>query len=232
MSNQRGFKESVPNIVNANEPHMALVLLLDTSASMGVKFNNGETPIKQLNLAVNRFKEEVCEDKLTRSILDIAIVEFNTDYHPVQPFVPIEQMKPVNLVATGTTNMAPAVEEALRMIDERVRFYKRTTEPYKPWIVMISDGYSSGVEDVAAKVQQLIAADKLQFWSLGVEGYDSKLLHMFSERVMKLNGYDFHGFFDWMNKSMRAISVSSPGENPRLDNLPDNVDKDKDPNVW
>lgn len=222
--NQKSFYEDAPSIVNANEPHMACLLLLDTSGSMT------GAPIEQLNNALNQFKLEVCEDNMTRDILDIAIVEFNTDVRLVQPFVPIEYMEPVQLQAGGGTNMAPAIQLAIDMVSERSRFYRRSgTEPYKPWIIMISDGFGGEVSGIAETIRGLEADNKIKFFSLGVEGYDSKTLHQLSgEKVMKLRGYDFTSFFNWVNKSMRSVSLSSPGERPKGVPLPENVDKDTD----
>ena len=222
--NQKSFYEDAPSIVNANEPHMACLLLLDTSGSMT------GAPIEQLNNALNQFKLEVCEDNMTRDILDIAIVEFNTDVRVVQPFVPIEYMEPVQLQAGGETNMAPAIQLAIDMVSERSRFYRRSgTEPYKPWIIMISDGFGGDISGIAETIRGLEADNKIKFFSLGVEGYDSKTLHQLSgEKVMKLRGYDFTSFFNWVNKSMRSVSLSSPGERPKGVPLPENVDKDTD----
>jgi uncharacterized protein YegL len=36
---------------------------------------------------------------------------------------------------------------------------------------------------------------------------------------------DFTSFFNWVSKSMRSISVSSPGEKAKGERLPENVDK-------
>jgi uncharacterized protein YegL len=223
MNEQKTYSDSVPTIINASEPHMACLLLLDTSGSMC-----GE-PIDELNKALNTFKLEVCEDKATRSILDVAIIEFNTEVNTVQPFLPIEQMKTVELTAEGGTNMAPAIELAIDMVAERSRFYRRSgSEPYKPWIIMISDG-GADVSQIAEEVRSQEAKGKLKFFSLGVGSYDSQTLHQLSgEKVMKLKGYDFTGFFDWVNKSMRSVSQSSPGERPKGIPLPENIDKDTD----
>ena len=223
MNEQKNYSDSVPTIINASEPHMACLLLLDTSGSMC-----GE-PIDELNKALNTFKLEVCEDKATRSILDVAIIEFNTEVNTVQPFLPIEQMKTVELTAEGGTNMAPAIELAIDMVAERSRFYRRSgSEPYKPWIIMISDG-GADVSQIAEEVRSQEAKGKLKFFSLGVGSYDSQTLHQLSgEKVMKLKGYDFTGFFDWVNKSMRSVSQSSPGERPKGIPLPENIDKDTD----
>lgn len=215
-----------PRIVNANESHMACLLLLDTSGSM-----QGE-PIDALNQAVNDFKTQVLQDERTGAILDIAIVEFNNNTRVVQEFVPIGIMNPVNLQAGGGTNMAPAVEKAITMVDERYNFYLSTgAQPYKPWIVLISDGVpdiGNNIDGVAQKVREKEAQGKLKLFSLGVEGYDPVTLHKLSgEKVMRLRGFDFTGFFgDWLVKSMRVISHSVPGQRLFLPPLPQNVDKD------
>jgi uncharacterized protein YegL len=219
---QRSFGE-IPSIINASEPHMALVFLLDTSYSM-----DGE-PIRQLNAGLNRFKEEVCKDSQTKGILDIALIEFNCDHKIVQEFTPIEYMQPVNLVVGGSTNMAPAIREALRMVDERSRFYRRTgTEPYKPWVFLITDGAPTDSESqIAAATQEIKAmeaAGKVSFRSLGVGGYDPTTLRRFcGEKVLELDGADFSSFFNWVNKSMRSVSQSSPGERPQPVALEGNV---------
>lgn len=220
---QRGFFDDAPPIVNGNEPHMACLFLLDTSGSMA-----GE-PVEELMAGLNRFKNEVLEDRRTRGILDVAIVEFNSTVRVVQDFVPIEYMKPVSLSARGGTDMNGGLRTAIDMTVERGRFYRRTgTQPYCPWIVMITDGYpNDSIDAVAEEIQSLDQQDKLRLWSLAVKGADTDLLLKLGhgKRVLALEGYDFTGFFDWVNKSMRSISVSSPGEKARGQELPDNVDK-------
>ena len=220
---QRGFFDDAPPIVNANMPHMACLFLLDTSGSMA-----GE-PVEELMAGLNRFKNEVLEDRRTRDILDVAIVELNSTVRVVQDFVPIEYMEPVSLSARGGTDMNGGLRTAIDMIVERGRFYRRTgTQPYRPWIVMITDGYpNDSIHAVAEEIQSLDQQDKLRLWSLAVKGADTDLLLKLGhgKRVLALEGYDFTGFFDWVNKSMRSISVSSPGEKARGQELPDNVDK-------
>lgn len=224
MVEQRNYNDEVPTIVNANEPHMACLLILDTSGSM-----SGQ-PINELNIGLNKFKAEVCQDKTTRDVLDIAIIQFNDSPEVVQEFVPIEYMQAVNLTAGGGTNMEPAITMAIQMVNERSRFYRRSgTEPYKPWIIMISDGFGGNVDNIANTIHEMEEKQKLKFFSLGVEGYDPAVLHQLSgEKVMKLKNYDFTSFFDWVNKSMRSVSVSSPSEKPKGVQLPENVDKDTD----
>lgn len=230
---QRDFRDGAPTVVNANEPHMACLFLLDTSSSM-----DGE-PIKELNDGINRFKEEACMDKKTQNVLDVAIVEFNTFVKTVLPFTPITMMEPINLIAGGGTDMVSGLRTAIDMVNERYRFYRRGagSEPYCPWIVMITDGYpnefscdgglSPRLQAIAEEIRLLDEQDKMRLWSLAVSGANESLLMKlgYGKRVLRLKGYDFSKFFDWVNKSMRAISASVPGQKAKGQELPDNVDK-------
>ena len=212
--------EDAPKIINSNEPHMALLFLLDTSGSMYGK------PIEELNEGINRFKKQVCEDAKTKAILDVAIIEFNSTWRVLQDFVPVEYMEEVHLEANGSTYLKEPLNKAIEMVDERSRFYRRSgSEPYKPWIVLISDGKPfDEPEELVSTIEAMVSKEKLAFWSLAVNDADLELLHKLSgKRVLKLEEYDFKGFFDWVNKSMRAVSTSSPGEKVKGQELPDTV---------
>ncbi len=214
----------VPQIVNASEPHMALMFLVDTSGSM-----DGQ-PITELNNGLNRFKQQVCKDPKTKDILDISIIRFSTDWEIVQDFTPIEYMQPVNFEADGSTYMAEALHKSIELVNERSRFYRRSgTEPYKPWIVLISDGAPfDDIDSMATEINEMVDNDKLAFWSLAVPGANKDVLHKLSgKRVLNLADYDFAGFFDWVNKSMRAVSVSSPGEKAKGQELPSTISIDE-----
>ena len=78
---QTSFNE-VPGATVAapGEPHMACVLLLDTSGSM-----YGD-PIDSLNKAINDFKEQTIMDDLAMKRVDVAIIEFNDSARVVQDF--------------------------------------------------------------------------------------------------------------------------------------------------
>lgn len=220
--NQVKFND-VPKIINVSEPHMALMFLLDTSGSMiGM-------PIEELNAAINRFKEQVCKDEKTKQILDVAIIEFNNEWRVIQDFVPVEFMQKVELEASGSTYLEGALDKAIEMVNERSHFYRRSgCEPYKPWIVLISDGEPfDNPETLSSKIENMVSKEKLAFWSLAVPGANTELLHKLSgKRVLNLEDYDFKGFFDWVNKSMRAVSTSSPGEKVKGEELPETVSID------
>ena len=222
-----GFNDETPTIISANEPHMACLFLLDTSGSM-----SGEA-ITSLNAGINRFKEDVCKDERTKNILDVAVVEFNSSVRTVQNWCPIECMEPVNLIANGGTDMESGLRQAIDMVRDRSHFYYEFTGtvPYKPWIVMITDGYpNSSIEAIASEIADLDEKGKLHLWSLAVEGADTSMLNKLcgGKRALILKGTNFSNFFDWMTKSMSSVSQSSPGEKPKGVPLPDDVDKNTD----
>ena len=221
--NRFGFiPGGAPAIINASESHMALIFVLDVSYSM-----SGQ-PIDQLNAGLNRFKEEVCRDKQTRDILDVAVIQFNDNLSIVQDFVPIEYMEYIQLVAGGGTKYTAPIRSALRMADERSRFYRRSgTEPYKPWIILVTDGEPlDNITAVAQEVTDMQNAGRVRFIALGVGDYDPNSLKRLTDVVFRMDGTDFTSFFNWVGKSMRSVSTTAPGEKPPLPPLEGNVFRD------
>ena len=218
------FPGEIPAIINTSESHMALIFVLDVSLSMQ------GTPIKQLNEGLNRFKDEVCRDKQTREILDVAVMQFNDDYNLVQDFVPIEYMDQIQLAACGGTKYTAPIRSALQMVNERSKFYRRSgAEPYKPWIILVTDG--EPLDDIAVvsrEIADMQNAGKVRFIALGVGNYDSNSLKRLTDVVFRMEGTDFTSFFNWVGKSMRSVSSTAPGEKPPLPPLEGNVYRDVD----
>jgi uncharacterized protein YegL len=80
------------------------------------------------------------------------------------------------------------------------------------------------ISNVAKKIKFMEDAGKVGFRSLGVPGYDMVTLRQLSgEKVLALDGADFASFFNWVTKSMRSVSQSSPGEKPQPVALEGNV---------
>lgn len=224
-------------IAAPGEPHLACVLLLDTSGSMA-----GEA-IDSLNQAITDFKTQTSMDPMAMKRVDVAIIEFNDTARVVQDFSPISMMAPVNLVARGQTAMGAGINLAIDKLKERNRLYAGLGTPcFKPWIFMITDGEPCGeaknVFDGAIKrikdEEGKGSHGKLKFFALGVPGYNKQVLldmlaHQPVPRVMELRDKDFSSIFDWMAQSMVAISVSRVGDEAKLASLPENARK-ADPN--
>ena len=222
---QRRFEtgqEMSPNIINASDSHMALVLVLDISYSM-----DGQA-LRQLNEGVNRFKAQVCQDKQTRAILDVAIIWFNDSHGVLQDFVPVEYMEHIQMVADGGTKFTGPIREALQMVDERSRFYRRSgSEPYKPWILLISDGEPlDSIDAVAREVKEAQDDGRVRFIAVGCGDCNMAKLKKITDVVFRMEGTDFTSLFNWVAKSMRAVSTTAPGEKPPLPPLEGNVFRD------
>lgn len=209
------------DIAAPNEPHLACVLLLDTSDSMTGK------PIESLNEALIKFKEQTSLDELCRKRLDIAIVEFNSQVRVVQDFVPLTKFEPPRLEAHGLTSMGAGINLAIDLVKERNRFYDQMGTPvHKPWIFMITDGApTDDIEDAKKRIQEEESKGshgKLKFWAIGVKpNYDKELLTSLTERCIEIDTANFEGIFNWLSESMALMSRSRVGENPQLDMLPE-----------
>ena len=219
---QSGFDDVMPNgggISAPNEPHLACVLLLDTSGSMS------GNPIASLNQAINDFKEQTSTDELAQKRVDIAVIEFNSTVAVIQEFTPLPQLPSISLSARGGTSMGAGIELAIDKVKERNRFYNDMGTPcFKPWIFMITDG--APTDDISAARQRILEEEnkgKLKFWAVGVPGYTKESITSLTKRCIALESADFKGIFDWLSESMSIISVSRVGENPKLSDLPDDA---------
>lgn len=231
---QNEYVSSTTLISVPNEPHLACVLLLDTSGSMC-----GE-PINILNTAINQFKIEISMDTIAQRRIDIAIISFNDTVNIIQHFTPIFMMEPVILTAGGGTSMGLGIQKSIDLVKERNRFYHKMGTPcFKPWIFMITDGYpTDNIEDAILRIkneENKGSVGKLKFFALGVGNYDKTTLFRLTSRVMELRDTNFTSIFNWLSASMVAISVSRPGDEASLTPLPENARKaspDKDISGW
>ena len=120
--------EQVPfgtdDFANNPEPRCGLVLLLDTSGSMG------GAPIKELNAGVATLKESLMEDALASKRVEVGIITFGpvkveSTFHTVINFFP-----PM-LQASGDTPMGEAIKQAIEMLKQRKaeKSLKRSSTP-------------------------------------------------------------------------------------------------------
>ena len=218
-------------ITAPGEPHIACVLLLDTSASM-----EGEA-IAELNKAVCDFKEQVCMDEIAKKRVDVAIVEFNDTTRIVQDFAPLTQLQSITLSAKGDCSMGNGIDVAIDMVKNRNRFYNELGVPcYKPYIVMISMG--APTDDISSAMQKIAEEEnkgtygkgKLKFWALGISGYDTEVLRSLTRRCFALTEINFIGFFDWLSEDMAIIGPSFCDQKEDLPLLP--VDVKVMPDEW
>ena len=114
--NYGNYEEVVPE--NINESHMPILIAGDISLSMK------GLPIQNLNKSINRFSSDVCKDPKAAGRVDVAVIGFNHEVYVEQNWRPITEMKPVDFVADGGTNITAALEKGVQMLRERSHLYE------------------------------------------------------------------------------------------------------------
>jgi len=198
------------------EPHVALALMLDVSLSM-----QGNS-IKSLNLAVNQMITQMKEDDYLKEIVDLAIFIFGAHgrQNIFQGFRAIVDCEPVNIEADDeNTYVVDALERAVDITRKRCGAYDKAGGSYKPWIVLITDGefHDSDAEltKIGNSMKEREHDGKLQFFALGVDGYDRKQLEKLTNNpahIIDAKSANFVEFFSWIGKSMKAVSTKVVGE--------------------
>lgn len=194
------------DLIDNPSPRCACILVLDISGSM-----NGD-PIEQLNTGVHEFITSVQNDDLAKYSVELAIVTAGMNIQEELPFTVARDIDyNSHFQANGLTPLGGAVEQALRMLDERKEEYRQTGTPYyQPWLVIISDGApTDNWQFTAKKAQDLCNNKKLVSLPVGVNNADMAILSQFSNRpALKLQGLNFKDFFEWLSASMSRVSAS------------------------
>jgi uncharacterized protein YegL len=216
MSDEMRLDEAVEFAENP-EPRCPCVLLLDTSGSMK------GAPINALNEGLRSFKDDLIKDALASKRVEVAVVTFDSDVSIVQDFVTADQFDPPVLMAQGYTHMGAAIHQALDMIQARKERYKANgIVYYRPWVFMITDGEPQGepddVVDLAAeRIKDDEDSKRVAFFAVGVESANMvRLSEIVVRTPVKLKGLNFVDLFEWLSRSMQAVSHSKVDEQVAL----------------
>ena len=189
----------------ANNPNtrIPICIALNTSGSMDGK------KIDELNRGVNIFLKTIFEDEITRYSADIAILTFGGTVEKVLDFGAVEDIKLPKFLARGGTPMGEAVLEALDMLEDRKKQYKKNAVTYwQPWLVLMTDGAATDGEHAipnkvamaAEKTCDLVKNKKLTLFSIIIEPGTSDELEKFCGKLAPLDGVKFEEFFIWLSK--------------------------------
>jgi uncharacterized protein YegL len=149
------------------EQKCPLVLVLDLSFSMV-----GE-PLRELNDALNTLKQDILNDPLLSSRMELAIVGFHDNAELLRDFdLVLPDHKMPHLREKGTTNMEAGLRLAFDLVEDRKEYYKNGGQQYyRPIVVLFSDGAPNTENDIVrldSDIQQLSDQKKVMFLPFGI----------------------------------------------------------------
>lgn len=217
------FEEQVPfaeeeqafegaEFVDNPEPRCPCVLLLDTSKSMSGK------AIAELNEGLKLFKDELLEDELASKRVEVAVVAFGPT-RVESDFSTPEFFETPSLEAEGETPLGAAIEQALKLVDQRKETYRENgINYYRPWIFLITDGAPTDPwEEAAKKIQAGEKEGRFAFFPVGVQKANMDVLAKLSSRKpLHLDGLRFRDLFSWLSRSLQKVSQSQLGSEVAL----------------
>lgn len=208
LPDQNPFLEITEFAENADQ-RCPVILLLDTSASMGGK------PIQQVNEGFRIFLEDVVKDSLAAKRVDVSVITFG----PVDKKIDFRSPSLVDFrefEANGLTPIGEALHLAMDSLEERKKVLKQNgIQYYRPWIFLITDGAPTDEwKESARRLKLEEDSGKFTFFAVGVKDACMETLGEISQNrpALKLDGLKFREFFLWLSSSSKKISRSRSGD--------------------
>jgi uncharacterized protein YegL len=196
------------------------VFVLDVSGSMrGEKLN-------ALNQGMKDFYSEIqggegVSEKLIDQ-LEVAVIQYDEEVQILRnpALLEEEEIAPTLTERGSVTETVMAMEEAIRMVEERKAWYKETGQKYyRPWIVVMTDGEpygnrasASDIDAISERVAKDAAAKKYFMMGIGVGEANMELLTRMCGKALPLSGTKFTEFFKWLSNSLSMVSTSKEGD--------------------
>lgn len=199
-----------------------VVLLLDTSASMGRPAAHPR--IDELNEALTRWFDGIRKQERLRSRVEVCLLTFDSAVrvHDPEPgglvpvgdadagrlFVPVHDLRPPTLRAGGLTRLTEAVEAALDLARNRHRALQEQRVPVRrPFVWVLTDGAPSdargrpldeaGLADTAERIRRGEADREWVVQVVGVRDADMPLLRVLAPQgTFALAHLDFGRIID------------------------------------
>lgn len=192
-----------------NDTKFAVVMVVDVSGSMSPY-------IDQLTTKFNDFLDYAKENNDVRDTMDLAVLAFGDNtVDLLEGFSDIKGIPHLKFQTQTITNMGAALTKANELARERTMTYKKMgIQAFKPWIILMTDGYpSDDITAIASTLRQREADGKIHVFALGMgEGFDRTVLQSIAgDRCFAIPDWNFAEFFSWLGKSVAQVSSSSPG---------------------
>ncbi|MFI3252106.1 MAG: VWA domain-containing protein [bacterium] len=205
---------------------LPVCLCLDTSGSMTIN-----SAIKALNEGVDALYEAIKSDELACNSCEISIVTFNSEVNVIEEFSTVDKKQQITLTAEGGSALAHGINKSLDLLDRRKNKYKENgVDYYQPWLIVITDGKpgdSEYIQEVQERTKILLDDKKLTLFpiAVGMSRNKTKLKEVLdvlngfcvTPRALHLKELNFNEFFEFIGKSVSAISASAVGDKVKLD---------------
>jgi len=199
------------------EQKCPVVVIVDRSGSMA------GAAISELNKGLLEFEEEIKNDPVALSRLDVGIVSFGSDTKVEREFALVDEEAMPTIGISGSTKLVDGMREGMRLLRARKDWYKSTQQTYyRPYIILITDGAPDPGQDVdglASEIRKEASAKGLCFWPIAVTGADMNMLNKIAVPdipgnlpPLMLSGLKFVELFKWLSSSFTKISNSKDGD--------------------
>jgi len=128
-------------IDNPDEGKQPCCIVVDTSKNMrGYE--------QKLEDALKMMLETIEDDVIARGRVEICIIEFNDHAIVVSSFGSVMRTEIPHITTGGSAGMHEAISLADKMINDRKAYYRECgIAYYKPWIWLLTDGYSRDADN-------------------------------------------------------------------------------------
>ncbi len=184
---------------------------------------NGVTALSELQKGLKYFFGQIKNDIIASSAAEISIVTFDDYAKTLVDFCRIGDMPRdiIDTIGTGNeTNMGQGLELSLDKLEESISLYKEYgVEFYPPWLVVMSDGYSTDEYELELAKQRLALACQNEGLivvpiGIGKRADMNGLSQLAPDRTAsKIYGVDFQGLFGQLSGYLDRITKMADGSN-------------------
>lgn len=192
------------------EPRLPIVLVVDASAQ------TAHAILPEFTHAFPALLDGLLHDPLARSRIELAVVTFGSDATLHIPFQGVRTISSFSAKASGSSNMAAAINLALDQLEARTAKYRaELLEYFRPWLFMITAGTRADFRGFDAAVQRLNAAEVAKLINVFVVGVggdvDWEQLNQLSRQrlALHLDGLAFSEMLRWLSASLSSVTGSS-----------------------
>lgn len=211
--------DDMPHVdyVENTAPRLPCVLIVDGSSSM-----EGDR-IRQLNLGLKLFEEELKKDPTTRTGVRLKVIRAGGSVDELVDWTDAKDFDAPHVGASGLTPLGAAVNRALDEIEaEKARMDAADIVRKRAWLFIFTDGAPTDTgpdngnewENAAQRCREMERKGAICAYGVGVDGADTvKLSELSTDNPpAMLQNIDFKPFFKFLTKSIKAGTMATKGQ--------------------